>query len=94
MVIGACTIQLHIPAVASLKEKRRWVKPLLNQLRKRFDVAAAEVEHQDVWQSSDIAVVAVSNDVSHVYAVLEKAVHWIEDEYLAVQVIDWQIELR
>jgi hypothetical protein len=94
MVIGACTVSLYIPAVASLKEKRRWIKPLINQLRKRFDVAVAEVEHQDVWQSSDIAIVAVSNDVNYIYAVLEKAVHWIEDDYMAVQVVDWQIELR
>ncbi len=94
MIIGACTIDLYLPGVASLKEKRRWLKPLLNKLQREFKLAVAEVDKQDVWQSSRIGLAVVSNDTGHVYSVLERAVHWIEDEYLAVQVIDWQIEVR
>ena len=94
MIIGACTIHLYLPGVGSLKGKRSLIKPLLKQLRKRFEVAAAEVDNNDTWQSSDIAVVAVSNDTSHIYAVLEKAVHWIEQEYRIVEVVDWDMELR
>ena len=94
MIIGACTLHLYLPGVASLKEKRSVVKPLLNQLRKRFELAAAEIEHHDVWQTSDIGIVAVSNDAGHIYSVLEKAVHWVEDNYFQVQVIDWETELR
>ncbi len=94
MIIGACTIHLYLPGAFSLKEKRGMLKPLLNQLRKQFEIAAAEVGNQDTWQSADIAVVAVSNDTGHIYAVLEKAVHWIEEEYRGVEVLDWAIELR
>jgi hypothetical protein len=94
MIIGACTIDLYLPGVASLKEKRRWIKPLLKKLHRQFDLAAAEVDKHDVWQSSQIGIAVVTNDSRHAYSVLEHAVHWIEDEYLAVQVIDWQIELR
>jgi len=94
VVIGACTLRLFLPAVASLKEKRAILRPLLNQLRRTFEVAAAEIDHQDVWQSSEIALVAVSNESGHIYAVLESAVHWIEDHYPRVEVLDWTIELR
>jgi len=94
MIIGACTIQLYLPGVFSLKEKRGVLKPLLNQLRRQFEVAAAEIGNQDTWQSADIAVVAVSNDTGHIYAVLEKVVHWIEGEYRGVEVLDWAVELR
>jgi uncharacterized protein YlxP (DUF503 family) len=94
MIIGACTIQLYLPGVFSLKEKRGVLKPLLNQLRRQFEVAAAEVGNQDTWQSADIAVVAVSNEAGHIYAVLEKAVHWIEEEYRGVEVLTWAVELR
>lgn len=94
MIVGACTLKLYLPGVASLKEKRRYIKPLINKLQREFGLAVAEVEQQDVWQSSVIGLAVVSNDTRHVYSVLERAVHWIEDEYLAVQVIDWQIELR
>ncbi|MGC9520719.1 MAG: DUF503 domain-containing protein [Anaerolineae bacterium] len=94
MIIGACRVRLYLPGVASLKEKRGVLKPLLHKLRQQFEVAVAEIDHQDVWQSSDIAVVSVATDAGHVYAVLEKTVHWIEDNYYQVQVIDWDLELR
>lgn len=94
MIIGACTLHLYLPGITSLKEKRGVVKPLLNQLRRRFEIAAAEIDHQDVWQTADIGIVAVATDAGHIYSVLESAVHWVEDHYFQVQVIDWETELR
>jgi len=94
MVIGVCILQLYLPSVASLKAKRSILKPLLHQLRRRFEVATAEVDHQDVWQSADVAVVAVANESGHIHRVLERAVHWVEAYDPRVEVIDWQVELR
>ncbi len=94
MIVAACTVHLYLPGVASLKEKRSCLKPLLTQLRREFEIAAAEVDHHDVWQSSDIALVAVANETGHVYAVLENAVHWIEDRWPQVEVTGWETELR
>jgi len=94
MIVAACTVHLYLPGVASLKEKRSCLKPLLTQLRREFEIAAAEVGHHDVWQSSDIALVAVANETGHVYAVLENAVHWIEDRWPQVEVTGWETELR
>ncbi len=94
MIIGVCTIDLYLHGSFSLKEKRGRLKPLLNQLRQRFEVAAAEVAEHDSWQTAHIAIAVISTDASHVYSVLENAVHWIENEYRAVEVTDWQIELR
>ncbi len=94
MIIGACILHLYLPGVFSLKEKRHILKPLLNQLRRKFELATAEVGKHDTWQSADLAIVAVSNETGHIYAVLEKAVHWVEDEYHQVQVLDWEVELR
>ncbi|MGC9357977.1 MAG: DUF503 domain-containing protein [Anaerolineae bacterium] len=93
MIIGLCTIEIFIPGAASLKDKRRRLKPLLHQLRRRFEVAAAEVEHQDVWQSAVVAVVTVANEADHVYAVLDHAVRWVDENYRDVDVVDWQVEL-
>ena len=94
MIIGACRLRLYLPGVVSLKEKRSVLKPLQHQLRRTFEVAVAETDHQDVWQSAEIAVVAVATDAGHIYSVLEKAVHWVEDNYYQVQVMDWDVELR
>jgi hypothetical protein len=94
MIIGACTLQLYIPGITSLKEKRGVIKPLLKQLRRQFEVAAAEIDHHDVWQSSGIALVVVATETRHVYTVLDKAVQWIEDHYYQVEILDWSVELR
>jgi uncharacterized protein YlxP (DUF503 family) len=94
MIIGACTINLYLPGVTSLKEKRSRLKPLLNDVRRRFDLAAAEIDKQDIWQSAVIAVVGVANDSNHIYAVLENTVHYIEEHKFEVEILDWQVELR
>ncbi|MBN1875499.1 MAG: DUF503 domain-containing protein [Anaerolineae bacterium] len=94
MIIGACVVHLYLPGVMSLKEKRALLKPLCNQLRKHFEVAVAEVENQDIWQSADLAIVTVANASDHVYAVLDKTLQWIEAEYRAVEIMDWETELR
>ena len=94
MIIGACTLHLYLPGVFSLKEKRHLLKPLLSQLRRRFEVAAAEVGENDTWQRAVVAVVTVSNETNHVYAVLDKVARWVEEEYRAVELVDWEVELR
>jgi uncharacterized protein YlxP (DUF503 family) len=93
MVIGACNVELYLPGNSSLKGKRSILKPLLTQLRRKFNLAAAEVAHNDAWQSAEVAFVTVANDPGRVHALLEKAVHWIETHHPEVQVVDWQIEI-
>jgi len=93
MVIGACTVELHLPGNGSLKGKRRVLKPILARLRREFNLATAEVAHQDVWQSAQVALVTVANDPGRVHAVLEQAVRWIETYHPEVQVVDWEIEV-
>ena len=93
MVIGACSVELHLPGNGSLKGKRGILKPLLNRLRREFNLAAAEVAYHDVWQSAGVVLVTVANDPGRVHAVLERAVRWIETHHPEVQVVDWQIEV-
>ncbi len=93
MIIGACTVDLHLPGNGSLKGKRSALKPLLSRLRKEFNLATAEIEHHDVWQSARIALVSVSTDAGYVNGLLERAVQWIERNRPDLQVVDWRIEL-
>lgn len=56
MVIGVCTIELHLPGIGSLKQKRSILKPLLARLHNTFNISAAEIERKDSWQSTITAV--------------------------------------
>jgi uncharacterized protein YlxP (DUF503 family) len=93
MVIGACTLELHIPGNGSLKGKRRVIKSLIARLRKEFNVSVAEVGAQDMWQSALIGIVCVSSDQNYVHGLLTRAVHWVEENRLDCDLIDYQIEI-
>jgi uncharacterized protein YlxP (DUF503 family) len=94
VIIAACLLKLHLPGCASLKGKRGLLKPLIARLHREFDVAVAEVEHQDIWQTAGLAIVAVGNDAGRLQAELENILGWIEHNRPEVEVADAQIELR
>ena len=93
MSLGLLTIHLQIPGCTSLKEKRGRLKPLLARLHREFNVSVAEVDHQDAWQDALIACAVVSNDSAHTQRSLQQVVHWIETNWLDLEVLDDQIEL-
>lgn len=71
-------VELHLPDVLSLKDKRHVLKGLKQRVRARFEVAVAEVDHQDSWQRATLAVVYVSGDARHANEVVSKALDFIE----------------
>ena len=70
MVVGVRTWDLHLAGCQSLKDKRRIVKSLKDRLHQRFNVSAAEVDHQDVWQRAALACSVVTTDRRHAEEVL------------------------
>lgn len=93
MVIGACTIELHLPGNGSLKGKRRVLKSLISRIHKEFNVSVAEVDSQDKWQTAILGVVCVSNGQGYVHGLLTRVVHWIENNRPDVEVMDYRIEI-
>lgn len=95
MIIGSSRLRLYLPGCASLKEKRGRLKPLLSRLPKEFNVAVAETDLQDVWQSAEIALVTVAaGNAGLVQARLEAMLHWVEHHAVDVEVVDSVMELR
>ena len=70
MVVGVRTWDLHLAGCQSLKDKRRVIKSLKDRLHQRFNVSAAEVDHQDAWQRAALACSVVSTDRRHAEEVL------------------------
>ena len=73
MNVGVLQVSVRLPESHSLKEKRQVVKSLVAQLHNRFNVSAAEVADQDLWQSAVVGVACLSNDKKHTNEVLNKA---------------------
>ena len=85
-------VELHLPDAASLKDKRHVLKGLKQKVRAKFEVAVAEVDHQDVWQRATLAVAYVSADARHANTVVSKALDFIEDN-VEGQVLDTSVEI-
>ena len=65
MRIAVLHVELHIPYSHSLKEKRMVLRRVKDRLQK-FNVAVAEVEHQETWQRAALGIVAISTSDEHV----------------------------
>lgn len=61
MPVGVLTLEIELPYSHSLKEKRAVLQKIRDRLRARFNVAVAELDHQDVRQHATLGVVSISN---------------------------------
>ena len=71
MVVGTLVVDLLLGDIRSLKQKRAVVRPIVAELRRRFDVAAAETGALDLHRRSEIAVAVVASTHAHTVDVLE-----------------------
>jgi hypothetical protein len=78
--VGVLTLELRLENAHSLKEKRHVVGSLKDRLRHKFNVAVAEIDHQDAWQRATVAAVTVSPDRAFAVKVLQA----VEDEAAAI----------
>jgi uncharacterized protein YlxP (DUF503 family) len=74
--VGVLTLELRLENSFSLKDKRQVVRSLKDRLRRKFNVAIAEIDYQELWQRAALAAVTVSSD--HSYA--EKLLQSVEEE--------------
>ena len=69
--VGALECDVLLGDVHSLKEKRSVVRPVIAELRRRFDVSVAEAGHLDLHRRALIGIAVVSPDAEHVRQVLD-----------------------
>ena len=72
MPVGVLTLEIQLPYAHSLKEKRSVLQSLRNRLRARFNVAVAELDHQDVWQRATLGVTSISNSQPLLQSLLQQ----------------------
>ena len=90
--VAVGTVELHLPDVHSLKEKRHILKGIKERVRNQFNVSIAEVDHHDTWQRAALAVACVSDDSRHANEVVSKTVNFIES-VADGRVIDVSVEI-
>jgi uncharacterized protein YlxP (DUF503 family) len=59
--IAFLTLELRIEAAHSLKDKRQVLRSLKDRLRGSFNVAVAELNPSELWNTATIGVVSLSD---------------------------------
>ena len=80
MTVGLLTLELHVPHARSLKDKRMVLRSVKGRLKK-FNVAVAEVDHQDLWQRATLGVVMIGESSEAV----DRALASVADEVERVE---------
>ncbi|WP_449619421.1 DUF503 domain-containing protein [Robertmurraya sp. Marseille-Q9965] len=78
MIVGLAVCECMIYDAHSLKEKRSVLQKILTRLKQRFNVSVAEIEFQDVWQRTKIAIVAVTSSHVSTETELQNALNFID----------------
>jgi hypothetical protein len=90
------SFDLLLGDVHSLKQKRAVVRPVVAELRRKFDVSAAETGHLDLHRRAEVGVGVVAPDAGHCREVLDACERLVagrpEIELLAVRARVWDDE--
>jgi len=71
MFVGALELDVLLGDVHSLKEKRSVVRPVLAEIRRKYEVSAAEAGHLNLHRRALFGVSVVAADAEHVRDVLD-----------------------
>lgn len=92
-MLATLTVHLHLPACASLKEKRGRIKPLISRLHREFNVSVAEMDLQDAWQEAIIVCAMVGNGRGHLETAMQTVAKWVEANWTDGDVIETRFDV-
>ena len=92
MVVGLGIITFRLHDCRSLKGKRKVVKSIVSRLRNNFNVSAAEVGANDIYQRAEIGFALVGNDRKVINSKIDKIFN-LADELGLAEIIDSEMEI-
>jgi uncharacterized protein YlxP (DUF503 family) len=92
VTIGVLHIELLIPGSHSLKEKRRVVKSLKQQIHNRYNCSVAEIGEKDLWARATLAACVIGDDTRFVNAQLNEIARFAAQKNGA-ELLDYHIEM-
>lgn len=80
MTIGSLIIQIPLPGISSLKDKRRIVKSVIERLSSRFNVSVSEVAAHNSHRIAVIGLAVVANEGAFVHQQLDSILQFIRQD--------------
>jgi len=76
--VGLLLLDCFTPESQSLKDKRRIISSLSERLRRQFNIAIAEVEYQNQWQRTQLAIVFVNTNWRMLQSSMSKLTEYVD----------------
>ena len=71
-MIAFLTLEIHIEAAHSLKDRRQVVRSVKDRLRAAFNVSVAELVASGLWNRATIGVVSISDSRDYLDGLMKK----------------------
>jgi len=92
MTIGILKLVIFIPQSNSLKSKRMILHSLKARLRNSFNIAITQIDDQDKWQKSTLAIVGIEKNKNTINSILSNIVNFIE-RIDTIHLINYEMEM-
>ena len=88
MIVGAFTIELAVLDAHSLKDKRRFLKSVIDRFHNRLRISIAETAFHDLHQRTEIGLAFVSANRSQAEKKLEE-IHRLFEDRAEAHLLAW-----
>jgi len=92
MVYAILILDLKFSDCRSLKGKRSILKPLLHKLHGEFNISAAEVDKNVIWNESIIGCALISNEKRFAESCLTKIPDFITNNFSDIDILKYSIQ--
>jgi uncharacterized protein len=79
--VALMVVHLHFPDAGSLKSKRKDLSSVKELLHRRYGVSVAEVEGQDTWQRTDLALALTGSSPSRLQASVDRVLRFLDERF-------------
>ena len=86
-------VEFMISDAHSLKEKRAVLQRMITRTKQKFNVSVAEIDHQNVWQRTRIALVCVSSSKQSAEREINNALNFLQSNPAWEQLEVWRDHL-
>ncbi|MDH4217264.1 MAG: DUF503 domain-containing protein [Candidatus Aminicenantes bacterium] len=79
MIIGLLTLEIYLPYSHSLKEKRKTLNMIRDRLKRKYNIAFAELDYQNKWQRSKVGLVTLNTQKGMIEKAFQKIIEQVEE---------------
>lgn len=83
-------VEFLIPTAHSLKEKRAVLQRMITRTKQKFNVSVAEIDHQNVWQRTRLAIVSVASSKTSAESEINYALQFLQSNPAWEQLEVWR----